>query len=240
MFGGYQAGVWKELETLVQPDVVLGASIGSLNGWAIAGGATADELREWWLRVGGAQKLAFRFPKRWLDGVVNSEPLLTEIEALYNAYPRQRDFGVVLTELPRFRPRLFVNQEVDWRHLAASCAVIGVLPMHQLPKRVYADGGLLDPRPLSGFSQFTLDAVVSVNVLPVRPRSAYGALITSLQWATRYAPFITTPIVEVGPQDFLGGIGDAVCFKRDNFERWFSQGREAMRKRLPDLQTILR
>lgn len=240
MFGGYQAGVWKELETLIRPDAVLGASIGSLNGWAIAGGASADELRDWWLRVGSAQKFAFRFPKHWLDGIVDSDWLLRQIEALYETYPRQTDFGVVLTELPRFRPTVFVNQEVGWRHLAASCAVIGVLPMYRPNKRIYADGGLLDPRPRSAYSHFNVDVVISVNILPIRQHSAYGLMINSLQRVTRYAPTVAMPILEVGPKDFLGGVGAAGRFRRENFDRWFEQGREAMRKCLPHLETILR
>lgn len=240
MFGGYQAGVWKELETLIQPNVVLGASIGSLNGWAIAGGATGDELRDWWLSIGGAQEFALRLPKRWLDGVVDSDLLMTQIESLYRAFPRRTDYGVILTEMPRFRPRLFVNEEVDWRHLAASCAVIGVLKMHRFEKRVYADGGILDPRPLSGVAHFRPDVIISVNVLPVRSQGAYGAMIRGLQQVTRYSPSITAPIIEVGPKGFLGSIGDAVRFKRDNFDHWFQQGREAMKKCFPDLETILR
>lgn len=240
MFGAYQAGVWKELETLIRPDAVLGVSIGSLNGWAIAGGASADDLRDWWLRFGRAQKLGFRFPRRWLDGVADSGPILAQIESLYQAYARQTDFGVVLTELLRFRPRLFVNEEVDWRHLAASCAVIGVLPMQRFDKRIYADGGILDPRPLSGFSRFDIDLVISVNILPIRARSAYGGMIKSLQWVTRYSPSLNIQILEIGPADFLGGLGDAVRFKRENFDRWFQQGREAMRKQVPTLETILR
>jgi predicted acylesterase/phospholipase RssA len=240
MFGGYQAGVWKELEKLIRPDAVLGASIGSLNGWAIAGGASADELRDWWLRSGGAQKLALRFPRRWLDGIVDSDLLLAEIKTLHHAYSRQMDFGVVLTELPHFRPRLFVNEEVDWRHLAASCALIGVLPMQVFDKRLYADGGILDPRPLSGFSHFNIDLVISVNILPIRARSAYGGMIRSLQWVTRYRPGVKSLIVEVGPEQFLGGLGDAVRFSRQNFDRWFELGREAIRKQLAALETILR
>jgi len=240
MFGGYQAGVWKELETMIRPDAVLGASIGSLNGWAIAGGAGADELRDWWLRVGSSQKFRFRFPKHWLDGIVDCEWLLTQIESLYETYRRRTDFGVVLTELPKFRPTVFVNREVSWRHLAASCAVIGVLPMYRQEKHVYADGGLLDPRPLSAFSHFNVDLVISVNILPIRGRSAYGAMINGLQRVTRYAPAVTPPILEMGPENFLGGVQSAGRFRRENFDLWFEQGREAVRKRLPELETILR
>jgi len=49
LFGAYQAGVWAELENTLHPDLVVGASIGALNGWMIAGGASARELIDAWL-----------------------------------------------------------------------------------------------------------------------------------------------------------------------------------------------
>ena len=36
-YGAYQAGAWEVLAPIVEPDIVVGASVGSLNGWAIAG-----------------------------------------------------------------------------------------------------------------------------------------------------------------------------------------------------------
>ena len=36
MFGAYQAGAWKALAPELSPDLVVGTSAGSLNGWAIA------------------------------------------------------------------------------------------------------------------------------------------------------------------------------------------------------------
>jgi len=36
MFGAWQAGAWSALAPAFQPDVVVGASAGSLNGYAIA------------------------------------------------------------------------------------------------------------------------------------------------------------------------------------------------------------
>ena len=46
MFGAWQAGVWRGLvsERRWDPDLVVGASVGSLNGYAISGGATPEEL----------------------------------------------------------------------------------------------------------------------------------------------------------------------------------------------------
>src|SRR6185436_480327 len=40
MFGAYQAGVWAALHHSIQLDMVVGASIGCLNGWLIAGGCS--------------------------------------------------------------------------------------------------------------------------------------------------------------------------------------------------------
>ena len=44
MFGAYQAGAWNVLSQRFQPDMVVGTSVGALNGWAIAGGCPPDEL----------------------------------------------------------------------------------------------------------------------------------------------------------------------------------------------------
>jgi len=46
MFGAYQAGAWKVLSEQIEIDLVVGASVGAVNGWSIAGGCSADELIE--------------------------------------------------------------------------------------------------------------------------------------------------------------------------------------------------
>src|ERR1035438_5321759 len=51
MFGAYQAGAWNVLSRRFQPDLVVGASVGALNGWAIAGGCSPAEL----LDMGGGR-----------------------------------------------------------------------------------------------------------------------------------------------------------------------------------------
>src|SRR5579862_9012522 len=42
MFGAYQAGAWRELSASFRPDLVVGTSAGSLNGWSIAGGCPPE------------------------------------------------------------------------------------------------------------------------------------------------------------------------------------------------------
>ena len=49
MYAAWEVGVWKALAPHLQPDVIVGASAGAWNGWAIAGGATPEELEREWL-----------------------------------------------------------------------------------------------------------------------------------------------------------------------------------------------
>jgi hypothetical protein len=49
LFGAWQAGAWGVLADRMSPDLIVGASIGSLNGYLIASGITPQELRDRWL-----------------------------------------------------------------------------------------------------------------------------------------------------------------------------------------------
>src|ERR1700688_3943573 len=107
MFGAWQAGAWRALASRLRPDLVVGASAGALNGYAIAGGATPDELRQFWL-----------------------EPSMTRLELppecareLVEKFPPKVDNAVVLTDLWRLKPRIFQGGEITWKHLAASCSI---------------------------------------------------------------------------------------------------------------------
>ena len=54
MYGAYQAGAWRALADVFRPDLVVGASIGALTGWAIAGGCDPDELVDRWMHLDAA------------------------------------------------------------------------------------------------------------------------------------------------------------------------------------------
>ena len=60
MFGAYQAGAWKTLSREISPDIVVGASVGALNGWLIAGGAPAAELERRWLDPSSGAVMTYR------------------------------------------------------------------------------------------------------------------------------------------------------------------------------------
>ena len=90
MFGAWQAGAWRTLAPSFHPDLVVGASVGSLNGYAIASGWSPQELCEWWLgpRVG-------------------FDHLRETARELVEARPLEREYAVVLVDPLRMKPRTF-------------------------------------------------------------------------------------------------------------------------------------
>ena len=49
MFGAYHAGAFQTIRASIEPDLVVGTSVGALNGWPIAGGCTPEQLTARWL-----------------------------------------------------------------------------------------------------------------------------------------------------------------------------------------------
>jgi predicted acylesterase/phospholipase RssA len=236
LFGAYQAGVWRELEDVFEPDVVVGASIGSLNGWAIAGGATADQLFAWWQAVGSQQILGspanmrLRVPRSWRQGVIDCRPLFGQIEKFHAHWRRRRDFAVVATSIPGFRMREFWNEQVTWRHLAASCAVPIVIDMQKIDGETLGDGGLLDHCPLAPALRprqgLTPEVVVVVDVLPGWPVTPLKTAIKVMQKVGGYRPpsFNGTRVITIAPSGLLGDAQDSLYFDVDRNHNWFEQG----------------
>src|SRR5260370_38589451 len=113
MFGAWQAGAWSALAPAFQPDLVVGASVCSLNGYAIAAGWDPQELCDFWrhpLVAGGFRRL----PEM--------------IQALMAARPLQIEYAAVLVDPLRMKPRTFPGPEITSQHLAASSAVSAMLP----------------------------------------------------------------------------------------------------------------
>src|SRR5437667_282201 len=80
MFGAWQAGAWKALASRFQPDLVVGASVGSLNGYAIAGGASGQALCDFRWAAGHNPPLS---PEVELVMIKPAKPLGSVNDALY-------------------------------------------------------------------------------------------------------------------------------------------------------------
>ncbi|HLW77729.1 MAG TPA: patatin-like phospholipase family protein [Bryobacteraceae bacterium] len=165
MFGAWQAGAWRALADRWRPDLVVGASVGSLNGYAIAGGATPQELADFWLN-----------PSVSLRGLTG---ILTGLISRFSG--RDIEFALVATEVPRFKPRIFRGPEVTWQHLAASCAIPGLLRPYRFDGRWCFDGGLLNPLPLWAAVELGAIEIVALHALPEIPSRWMKPMVTAFR-----------------------------------------------------------
>src|ERR1700676_2236879 len=112
MFGAYQAGAFKAIAELDPPDIVVGASVGALNGWTIASGCTPDHLIQRWLdpSAGDALKL---FPNYgWRNGWFDPAPLRAQSERIWKEYRPRMPFGLVVVQLRGLQAKLVRHPHV--------------------------------------------------------------------------------------------------------------------------------
>jgi NTE family protein len=212
LFGAWQAGVWAGIEARIRPDLVVGASVGALNGYAVACGASGEHLGSLW-----------RDPELTEFG-----KLPENIRAQMDHYQPRTDFAVTVTDLLRMKPLVFQNGEVTWRHMAASCAIPGVLRQYWIDGRLCSDGGLLNPLPVWAAVQLGATHIVAVHALPQIPGWWLKPVVKGFRKVAGYNP-VTPQEVHLDvimPPYPLGGVSDAIRWKRENIERWLQEGRD--------------
>ena len=233
MFGAYQAGVWKALEGRISIDVVIGASVGCLNGWAIAAGMPAASLADRWLTLEEASRFRLRWPRRLLDGFAQADYLRAWIQELHSGLQPTCEYGVVLTRVWPFRPLLVKHPQVTWQHLAASCAMPLVFPHYRLDGHLFTDGGLMQALPLWAVEEFECERVIAVNVLPTVPFPGGAVAKRVMRSLSDYPqPPTCAELLSIQPKRPLGGVRDFLLWKRENAERWLRQGHDDALHRL--------
>jgi predicted acylesterase/phospholipase RssA len=210
MFGAWQAGAWRSLAPRFKPDLVVGASVGSLNGYAIAAGWSAADLCHWWQRPGVA---SFQNLPKIVHGLIDVRPL--EIE-----------YAVVIVDLLRMKPRTVSGPCIRSEHLLASCAV----PLAYLPQRIdgrwYVDGGLLNPVPVWAAIELGATRIVALNALPEIPSALLRPFVKGFRAMFGHHPSMQpgVDLATLTPQRQLGSLHDALYWKRENIARWIEQG----------------
>jgi NTE family protein len=216
LFGAWQAGAWAALASTFQPDLIVGASVGSLNGYAIACGATPQDLRELWLR----------------EDVASLHRLEASIRILTTGRNPQMDYAVVVTDMLRLTPKVYRGSEVTWRHLAASCAVPLVFPPVRIDGRSYLDGGLLNPLPVYAAVELGATQILALQALPEIPSVLLKPFVAGFRSVFGVHPPVPrgVELTVLEPGLRLGSLRDALRWKRENIERWLEQGyRDAQR-----------
>jgi predicted acylesterase/phospholipase RssA len=210
MFGAWQVGAWAAIEEQFRPDLIVGASIGSLNGYAIASGATPVQLGDLWRSEQYGQ---FANLPESIRGLMQR--------------PLRMDFAVVITDLLRLKPRIVRGPGVTWQHLAASCAIPVLLPQVRIDGRFYTDGGLLNPLPIYAAVELGATEIIGLNALPDIPVSVLRPFIRAFRAMFGHHPPLPKGVSlrTILPSRELGSVTDAIKWKRDNVDRWIEQGR---------------
>jgi predicted acylesterase/phospholipase RssA len=210
MFGAWQAGAWRSLASRFKPDLVVGASVGSLNGYAIAAGWSAPDLCAWWQR----------------PDVAGAEHLPKAIRLLMDARPLEIEYAVVLVDLFRMKPHTVKGPAIQAEHLLASCAVPGLALPRRIEGRWYLDGGLLNPLPVWAAVELGATRIVALNALPEVPSVLLQPLVKGFRACFGHRPPLPSAVnlTILAPSRPLGSLRDALYWKQTNIERWIEQG----------------
>jgi len=210
MFGAWQAGAWRSLAPRFKPDLVVGASVGSLNGYAIAAGWSAVDLCHWWLR----------------PGVASFQNLPKIVHGLLDVRPLEIEYAVVLVDVLRMKPRTVSGPRILPDHLLASCAV----PLAYSPRRIdgrwYVDGGLLNPVPVWAAVELGATRIVALNALPDIPSAVLRPFVKGFRTVFGHHPPLprSVELTTLTPGRPLGTLHDALHWKQENIARWIEQG----------------
>jgi NTE family protein len=238
-FGAYQAGAWKAIADVFQPDVIVGASIGAINGWAIAGGCPPDELIERWLNLeAAAAHYRWKFPRSLLDGVLDTTALQAVLRDVYESYrpgtnqagttqPRT-DFAMVVTDLMKLRPVLLRGDQVSWQHLVATTAIVGLFDQVRFGGRIYSDGGLLSAVPLWAAAEMGATRALVIDVLPAPPGAIARAFVGALRMLSPFRAHVPAGIevLRLAPPALLGRPLEAIYWTRPNAQAWIRAGQD--------------
>jgi NTE family protein len=231
MFGAYQAGAFRVISESNPPDMVVGASVGALNGWAIAGGCSPEDLVQRWLDRESASALRLVPNAGWRNGWFDPAPLRSQAEMLYQQFRPSLPFALVVIELPWLHTRLVHGPDVRPEHLQATCSIPLFLPTVEINGRRFLDGGLIDKLPVWAALEMGATDIIAIDSLPDVGKwwlRAGTNIMRLLRPARRFPPEVRLTLLS--PSEPMGDANDAVFWKRENVERWIALGeRDAAR-----------
>jgi predicted acylesterase/phospholipase RssA len=238
MFGAYQAGAWKALEGAFQPDLVVGASIGAVNGWAIAGLCPAGEWLAQWLDFREASDPRWHWPWPPWRGAIDAARFEQFMQRHCARFRPRIPFALVMTRMAGLTPVTVRDSELTWRHMAASCAMPLVMPQYRIDGHWMSDGGLLNAVPVAAAVALGARRVVAVNILPKTGPLWLRACRMALRGVTRYRPPEPPPdldLIWIEPAQPLGAFRETAVWRSGSAARWAALGERDARAALPRL-----
>jgi NTE family protein len=228
MYGAYQAGAWRALADVFHPDLVVGVSIGAVNGWAIAGGCDPDELVHQWLHLDAAARYRWKFPRSPRHGLFDTRALRHVLRHVYDSYRPRTEFALVATDVMRMKPRVFRGPEISWQHLAASAALPVLFDQVRVEGRTYTDGGLLAAVPEWVAAEMGATKALVINVLPSLPAHFARPFVDTMRRLFRFRIPVPNGLhtIHLGPSTLLGSPLESIYWTRANAEAWIRAGEE--------------
>lgn len=215
LWAAWEVGAWSVLRHRFQPDLIVGASAGAWNGWAIAAGCTPQELARLWLdpSTGGIMRFGLH-----RAGFLQGEPLHAKACELFARFQPRMPFALTTVELPSLRSHIVRDRDIAWEHLAATCAIPCAFPPVEIRGRRYVDGGLRAGLPLWAAQELGATRALALNVL----NTPGFRLLHAVMHGKRADS--SMEVVRLEPSRRLGSLRDAVRWNPAHIERWIAQG----------------
>jgi predicted acylesterase/phospholipase RssA len=231
LFGAYQAGAWKHLGTVLQPDLVIGASIGALNGWLIACGR-GSSLEQTWMDASMASIIRRNPRPNLKDGYFDPRPLDLEIRKVSGEARPEIPYWLVVVEVPTFRTRLIPAAEVTPAHMLATCSIYLFFPTVKIDGRRFTDGGMMGHLPLWAAAQLGATRIVAIDCLPRLSLWWVQAAISTLHML---GPKRRLPddVRILRPSELLGDARSAMSYDAARIRRWIDLGELDARREFP-------
>ena len=215
MFAAWEVGVWKALCGRLRPEMIVGASAGAWNGWAIAGGASPGDLVDNWM-----DPLTRKIMRPGLHrfGLLLPEALNEKARELFSRYRPRMPFGLTMVEVPRLQPCLVRDPQITWQHLAATASIPFGFPPVEIESKLYVDGGFIGALPLWAAERMGATRAIAVNCLTTMP---FRMLRTFLPPPR---PSGALEVILIEPSVRLGSLKDAAVWSEENIRRWMDLG----------------
>lgn len=177
--GAYQVGVWKYLQQMNwKPDLICGASVGSVNAVAIGSGMDLGEMVQLWktierghvFRLSIWQQIVHFLTRRGYTPFMDTDPLrrlLEERMDIPNLRKSPQEIIIAAVNIIRSQLKFFNHKVIDIEHVMASAAIPILFPWQYIDGEPYWDGGIMMNTPILPALERGVKEVVVVLLSPV-------------------------------------------------------------------------
>ncbi|MDD7511114.1 MAG: patatin-like phospholipase family protein [Peptostreptococcaceae bacterium] len=175
--GAYQCGVWQALyEMGIKVDMVVGTSVGSINGAMCAQG-DLELANQLWRELetdmlfdvekeAGYVDFSKEFIRKGGAGTSGLQKRLKKYVDEDKIRNSEIDYGLVVVEFPQMKAHYLWKDEIEsgllHDYITASCSAFPALHSHEIKGKSYIDGGYGDVLPISMARERGADSIIAV------------------------------------------------------------------------------